>query len=495
MFVNKIDAKFFLKTRDVLKHICKGSPTCCSTPEILRENFSFAPLALDEEGTQSFVGILGYKKDSNLKLVFKFSRDCDNVVAHEYDVLRQVDKISKTVPHFARVYGLVDLLGPLDIEDAREMYTSEKREVSRGVLLTEFIHNWGTMYDFMETCSQAEALSLITQVLFSIRALKKARIAHNDLHCGNILVRKCNPEFVLKYIFGDTSELVPTRGVIATIIDFGHGRCEPSDKSALLGSLEFSHYGLNCDIFSPTIDHTRFFSAVRSDCKYRFPKLYNWCNTLLDKIPKIQKESGWDSFCKKAGAVEVAERVYKEFKGGAYATNLFRTITWIHSLQLLIVRPVQNMGSSADVSVFEPFLSHWKKFEQGISSLAELNEVFRLLVLAVKMWREELLGAEPNVGAKIEQTFLEGYSRLIKFHCPKVDYEEMAVSLLAGASFVETSYYKHFQKLERLKPARSGPVFEDNSDDIIWASFKLKFKHKLACADSGSSPPPLEVYI
>lgn len=479
MFVNKIDASFFSKTRETLRRICKGSPSSCGELDVIRNNFSATILPIDEEGTQSLVGLLTFRKNSTIKLVYKISRDCDNIIAHEYEVLRKVDVLARKVPHFGRIYGLIMVDGPLEVKSVVDAFSTEKRELCRPVLLTEYIHNWGTLYDYMENCTELEALSLIAQVLISIRELRSLRIAHNDLHCGNVLVRKCKPDYILSYSIDGREERIPSFGVVATIIDFGHGRCEPDAETALLGSLEFSHYGLYCDAFSPSIDYVRFISAIRHESKDRFNRIYNWCNSMLSGVVHIKKDSGWDSFYKNSGTTEVCKVFYTRYRYGILQTKLMETLTWIHSIQLLITRPIQNI-ESRDITLIEPFLKNWREFEKGISAQQELNYVFKILVLAVKMWRTEILAGDNDAPAKVEQTFLEQYNKLIKFYCPNVDYEEISLSLLASAGVIETLYYDHFEKLNKYRPARTGPLFSKSKiDNIVWDNFKLKFRNQL----------------
>ncbi len=474
MFVKPSDLWFFLRTKEVLNSLCGGTPTGCADYKKFYDFFEVEPF--DSCDTQSFVGLLCYKRNMNLILVYKISQDEDNAIAHEYEILRQLQCATRKFPHFVRLYGLIKCPGFVPLVPLQTLQPTEPTAY-RNLLLLENIHHLYNFEKFMDNKEPiGEILSLISQVFVSIRMMRLLQITHNDLHCQNILIRSCAKNVVFKYnILGQETITIPSFGNVAVIIDFGMGRCQPSDdKTPLLGTIHFSHLGYHMDSFSPAVDYVRFLSAVRIICQKTFPQIAKWCSTILRPIKSIDRAIGWDTFTKVSGAEMFNKKIASHFRN----ILLVDDTIWIENLQLLINRPLENM-EELDINVFRDFFRNWRQFETRIGQLPELNYLFRSLIISIKLWRADYLQQDEKAVERIKQDFLHSYENVIKFHCPQVDYDAMICSLLLGASYLEGFYYRYFESLKLKVPKRGGPLMWENRDEAIWKSFVAEFKDQL----------------
>lgn len=474
MFLNVSELWFFKRTKDVLAHVCNGSPSSCKNYNKFYDAFKIKRRKDDDDSRQSYVGFLQYKKNPNILIMYKISRDEDNVVMHEYEILRQLDRAARLCPHFVRVYGLANYAGGIVIEPPKTLCEAEG--VERKILLLEYIHHLSNLENFIcadssESARFSSILSLIAQVLIAIRITRALQITHNDLHCQNILVRECDERIVFKYILRDKELILPSFGNTAVIIDYGMGRAPAAPQTPLLGSFQFTQYGYYMDTFSPAVDYVRFLSAIRTVCSTKHKQIARWCSQFLKPLKGIDVENGWDNFTSKSAVDLFDAKISRAFKD----ITLLDDTVWIENLQLLINRPLQPM-EARDIGVFEPFFNNWRKFEARIASEHELNYLFKCLCEAIKLWRSNYLSREALVVERIKYDFLQRYEKVIKFHCPAdINYEDMICSLLMGAQFLEGFYYDHLVMLRNKRPTRKGALSRPNCDDDIWGSFMDTF--------------------
>ncbi len=465
MFINASDYRFFKRVAKVLRGMKVNGE--------IQSQFSVCPVS--EKTTQGHVGILSLKKNPHLKLVYKISKEEDTVVLHEYEILHQLERAAIACPHFVKLHGLAKYSSPVRISPiSNEAAPSGSVCVERDILFMEFVRNSGSLANFLERegkVDPAAVLSLIAQVILSLGIIHSLGITHNDIHCDNILVQKCSPNTSLKYVFKNREISIPTFGNIAVLIDFGLGRSAPKsgEESPLLGSFYFTHLGFHTDLFSPNTDFVRFLCNLRKLTSERFPKIGKWCSRLLMGMRGIDRSIGWDLTKSESPIEAFCGKVAKTFPG----VFLLKKMVWAENLQALVSRPVQNMD--ADVRVLASFFENWKKFEERIRSLHELNYLFKSLVFSVKLWKEDYLRQDPAAVKRIEISFLEKYEKAIKFHCPAVDYDNMVSSLILGAAYLEGFFFRHLEALRAKLPKRAGKLAKQDCDEEVWKSFEKNF--------------------
>lgn len=467
MFIKTSDKWFFIRTKSILKQVCNGSPTICRDYSKFCNMFELENF--DNNNTQSFVGILNYKKNPNVFIVYKISKEENNVIVNEYDVLRQLDIVASRCPHFVRVYGLASYFSEVVIRPITKLQDPSPTSVERKVLLLEYIASTGSFYEILQYATLAEVIALVAQVLIAIRLMRALKITHNDLHTDNILIKKCAPNTSIRYVFRNKEIMVPTYGYCAVLIDFGLGRPDIEPNMPLLGDFNFTHYGFHADKFSPYVDYVRFLSNLKTCTGGKFSALNKWCSKLLKPIKGIDS-NGWDNFTKGS----VIEQFHLKISNIHRGVKLFESYSWIDNLQLLIQRPIQNM-ETYDISVFEAFIDNWRKFEERISSIDELNYLFKCLVTSVKLWRDDYLNQDPYALERIKQDFLKHYEGVVKFHCPSVNYEDMICSLILSASYLEGYYYSKIALMESKTPRRSGILAKESCDEDLWRNFISTF--------------------
>lgn len=83
----------------------------------------------------------------------------------------------------------------------------------------------GGIEDFFKIISKPydsdDHLNMLIQLFCTVYSLGKIGISHNDLHYKNIMIKKISSNIELKYIIDHQLIIVPNRGFMIKIIDFG----------------------------------------------------------------------------------------------------------------------------------------------------------------------------------------------------------------------------------------------------------------------------------
>lgn len=92
---------------------------------------------------------------------------------------------------------------------------------------------------FCKSCSPKDFLMYYLQIMLALcTAQSECGFSHNDLHCGNVMLRKVNKSnFYLEYPWDNKNIYILSKGYVATIIDFGRSHIQ----IALDGKTE--HFG------------------------------------------------------------------------------------------------------------------------------------------------------------------------------------------------------------------------------------------------------------
>nr|QXT57788.1 putative phosphotransferase [Rhinella marina erythrocytic-like virus] len=128
---------------------------------------------------------------------------------------------------FKRITNILDLSYLVETEASRRMkYCNQIYSVLGTInyngslhIVSEYVSG-DNFANLINTLSEFQLFSIICQVLLIIYLYNIAGISHNDLHCGNIRVKKTNTQYI-KYLCGDREYIIPTYGYKAVIIDFG----------------------------------------------------------------------------------------------------------------------------------------------------------------------------------------------------------------------------------------------------------------------------------
>lgn len=404
-------------------------------------------------GKQGYVGILRHPHNKSLSCLYKISKVDDNVVEHEYKILKGLERLAQYCPHFHKAYGVVPFDSNLVYGSNPLDHNTNSKVVRREMLLMQYIKS---KYDFADMILDEDIkdeciINIMKQIILCIQMAQQYQFTHYDLHTENILIRSCNPHMHLLYLIDeDTQFLTPTFGYVPNIIDFGFSYCDVPNNT-LTCTLVHTQQGFTSSRFDPYSDIKLFFiSTVDDICREELrkgitPKLKNIARNVFSGM-NVQWSSGWDN-SKQITPVKIIHELVREY---VKPSVLFgKTDLWFDTIQLLIQLPLSPLPYHDMEKCFTSFIEEFVKFEERIVSKTLLNYILKILVRYVATYRASYLkGGEESSWAilEIKRHFLEEYTQLVNYHVPSVDYEKMVCSLLMIAECLEGLFHEYLQK-------------------------------------------------
>lgn len=170
-------------------------------------------------------------------IVFKtksiYNSDEENSV-HELFIGLILNALKKDIPNFVFTYGAINCSIPIDPNSSIFTYCKNSEEQSLYIML-ENINSSITLRNYIKSgCNLQEFLNVFMQILYSLHhANKNYDFTHYDLHSANVLIRKYNNYFAIKYETEYGIEYLKTN-ILATIIDYGFSHIYYKNK----------HYGV-----------------------------------------------------------------------------------------------------------------------------------------------------------------------------------------------------------------------------------------------------------
>ena len=255
-------------------------------------------------------GIVGLCKIDSKQYVFKVSKYYDNTVLSEYTVMSYLNCMYAICPHFVRCYGSTRRLMDLhyktfknkDYNLLQPPATASSKRVGVDMLVMEYIKG-DKLFEFIEDVQRPFHLifSLIKQTLAAIMlAQMKTSFTHYDLHSDNIIIRECDPNSVMLYIFDSDLQLcVPTYGHYPVIIDYGVSYCKQSCNTPVYSTLSNTDIGFTPTVFDRFYDARLLLISTLDDfkrCRRTSPETQLAHNVLhhIWGTMDIDWKSGWD---------------------------------------------------------------------------------------------------------------------------------------------------------------------------------------------------------
>lgn len=406
----------------------------------------------DMGGKQGYVGLLFHPHNKNLCCLYKISKVDDNLVEHEYKIIKSLEELANYCPHFHKVYGMLPFDCNIHYENLPLNYNKKSKIVKRNMLLMQHIQH---KYDFHgmikdEKVDDNIIINVLKQVIIAVEMSQFYKFTHYDLHTENILIRNCNPNMHFLYLFEDKTILIPTYGYIPNIIDFGYSYCE-TENNDLTCTLVHTQYGFTSTRYDPYADIKLFFvSTVDDISKYNSrkkiqKKLSNICRNIFSGM-NIQWSSGWDN-SKLVSPITILTEMIKEYIKPSVLFS--KSDLWFDTVQELINLPLSPMPYHELEKCFTGFIEEFVKFEERILSKTLLNYILKIFVKYVKQYRSSYIqSGEESEWAVIEikKQFLEEYTQIINYHVPHINYEKMICSLLLMTQCMEGLFYDTLQK-------------------------------------------------
>lgn len=417
------------------------------------------PLAKDNAppmttGKQGYVGILQHPHNKALTCVYKVSRTDDNLVQHEYNILKALEPLALYCPHVHRVYGVIQFECNVHFEHDSPLECSPRsKTITRPMLLMQHVSHKHNLHQIIEDLQVKDdvVVHALKQVFLALHLAQAFHFTHYDLHTENILMRPCNPNMQLLYVLdAHTAFLVPTCGYIVNLIDFGFAYCK-QPHNTLTCTLVHTQQGFTSDRFDACSDLKLFFVSTthdvqREDHRRKMgEKLGNITRNVFGGM-NLNWSSGWDN-SKTVNPVQLVHELVKDY---VRSSALFsKSDLWFDTVQQLIELPLRPLPYHDLERSCRGFVEEFSKFEERIASKTLLNCVLRIFVKHVRTYRDAYVKeGEEAVWATLEikKHFLEEYTELVHYHVPSLDYDKMICSLLLMTHCIEGLYHDMMEK-------------------------------------------------
>lgn len=406
-------------------------------------------------GKQGWSGILAHPHNKKMCCLYKVSKEDDNLVEHEKNILEGLETLSSYCPHFHKMYGIIPFECNVRLDDKPLLLCKKKKKIVREMLIMQYINNRSNFRELIEdeelNVKDDVVINIMKQIYLIIEMCKDYKFTHYDLHTENILIRDCNPNSFILYIIHNKLYFLPTWGFIPNVIDFGFSYI--GKPMPLTCTLVHTKHGFTSSRFDPYSDLKLFTISIVDDLsraedirKELYNKMSNICRNIFEGM-NIQWSSGWDN-SKIIDPVTLLHELVKEYVKNC---SLFYNLNiWIDSIQQLINLPISPLPYHELETSCKTFVGEFVKFEERISSKTLLNYVLRIFVKYVKQYRGSYISSNPDESKwavlEIKRNFLEEYTQIIKYHLPDIDYEKMICSILLLAQCMEGLFYEQLQK-------------------------------------------------
>lgn len=421
-----------------------------------------------KNGKQGYSGIFTHPINKNLCCLYKISREDDNLIEHEYSILKKLEQISSYCLHFHKAYGIIKFDCNIILSGDPLQISSKHKVIERDMLLMQYINNRCSFRELMENSKIKDdvIINIMKQIFLIIEMYQDYEFTHYDLHSENILIRDCNPNTFILYVIHKKLYLIPTLGFIPNIIDFGFSYCKPKpnkpegcneEPHGLTGTLMSTKEGYTTSRFSKYTDLKLFFISVVDDLSRTiereniYNKLYNICRNIFSGM-NVQWNSGWDN-SKIIDPITFIHELIKDYV--KKSVLLYNSTLWFDSLQQLINLPLSPLPYHELETAFQNFVEEFIKFEERISSKTLLIYIFRILIKYIKKYRNSYISLDIEESKwavlEIKKCFLEDYTQIIKYHIPDISWEKIICSLLLIAQCLEGLFYEHLEKIYKEK--------------------------------------------
>lgn len=452
-----------------------NTPNFDEIKEIVQKNLS---LPFDEwlefvcffknGGKQGVAGILKIK-NTDFKLVFKYSQNFNYLVRHEYSALTALEALSYT-PNFCRAYGMISCKINTEHKNTNP-FSGTNICFLRDVLLMEYIENTTKFFNYIdsEKIDNNKIYSLVKQVLFCVKLFHSITFTHYDLHTCNIMVKKCDKDLVFLYKDGDNYFSVPSHGVYPIIIDYGYSFSKTMNGNWKWQSMSFTEAGFISDRFDWLSDPKLFMVSCSFDIKEcRNDELSKRFRKTVKKILsplEIEWDSGWDCSTDRS-ALDYVEKMLD----GLNTSSVFYeeySLACLDIISSLIVLPIKPQKYTYLDESFKGFIEEFTKIEKQIGINHYRMYILQKIVdFARDISQDYVNGDRLNTIRYFRENILKVVDGLVRYCILEIDYEKMFYSLFVLARCMEGIFYDSMKNKVRSKKIENKRMKEKNIEQI-----------------------------
>ena len=469
-----------------------------------------------EQGAQGLTGILTF---NDIPLVFKIGKDIDHNISNEATILKKINDFDnthivnyiyhKTIPITDILFDICSYnLCETDSETDTNIESSKTSTIKntdpfsyigsalpREILLLEHISGV-EFYDFIKSINCIEQfkqfISIIKQLFYFILTVqKKCKYTHYDLHPSNILIEKCDDE----YIMYDNNHRVKTYGVKARIIDSGFAHIEQNEKSFITHNIDNYKYGFTCNKFDPLADYhilllTTAYRLERNEWSHTIKNKYiNQVQRMFQGVPYYRRR-GWKilsndileliiSLCDES-ITKKNENTLLHEDPNLFITNINYLIP-LHFNQMKI----KKKSSSSKILGITDFLGEFSKLDNTFNDTP-------LCFVMLKSWCECLAKDEeyltllsqdgvnitisPKFTERVKKDFLSCiYDYYPEIKMPTLSYTKLIQSSILMAKCIIANYNLWINENDvEINTIYSGLKYNTPQDYINWINYNFQ---------------------
>jgi hypothetical protein len=406
-----------------------------------------------KQGIQCNVGFAYFTHlDKQYKCIYKLSLHTDYSIEHEALIYKDVQTLKS--PFFCRMIAIKSVdINPLDKDNP---FSPTLRPLKTNILFIEYLKTKPLHAVYTKLTGSDIYYILLHTLCILCVAHKNIEFNHNDIHGGNICVKKCSKNTSILYNINNHKFLVPTNGFYPVLIDYGMSHSSITNQSNIFSTLDFYHkgtcpmipnilYDINYCIVSFTqyimrreiLAGERFSLNISNSDRFTIP------NTSLDySIPTIIKS------------------ILKKDTLTPFISNNFSSC--LNIIKRLIISPVET-GNYEDLDeIFKMFIFEWNKIEVQFISTVYLEWILKFIVDFINIYRSDYITSDEYY-RKILQESLKGnlqkyISSIANFTSViTISFKNMIESLIMISTRLEYILYTIFNNC----------ISNNSTDDVI----------------------------
>jgi len=400
------------------------------------------------QGKQGIAGLVSVGEHT---LAFKMSQYINHIIIHESFIMDALTNLRNFCPHFCKNVAICNV--PVNgnyrkIPNPFEV--SSKHSITTDTLLMEYIDG-KKLYTMIKDPNVSDNIifSAIKQLLFGISvAQEKIEFTHYDLHSCNVLMKKCNPNYVSLYVLDkDNQFCVPTFGYCPTIIDFGFSYSNNLTNGPIFSSLAHTDVGFMTNQFDPIADPKLLLVSISEEIKrYRSSSTATVFRNIVRNIFScldIDWESGWDNY-EIPGA---ADHILEEIEKITVQSNIFNKYPHycIDIIQTLITLPLEKLSKNDLEISYSIMVNEFYKIEKELSSSIYHIYIFKKIVDSARKVKQMYhSGTDGRIEAvrTFKADVLDVMRSVADFCSPKnIHYEKLLCSLYCFANASQRILY------------------------------------------------------
>jgi len=312
-------------------------------------------------------GIVGYSKitfpcvDTKCqRIIYKIGNNMNRNLIHENLVLESLNNMKEYCPHFVYCFG--KKLLNINEDFMYEPFTNEietddiTNTIPREIIYLEELDKY-PVYKFIKNADKNNICSQLLQLLMALEiSQNQCSLTHYDLHMGNILIQKCNPDTLFMYKINGQVYCVPTYGYYPVIIDTGISYSDNLNGNQMCSNTDSYDYGFQSTLFDKLNDSHHLLLSIfyeieiRNDC---FDTMSTKIKKLFRHLPVLTR-SGWKKL-----PFDITDIVLDRLRECSNYKDLilFREYKqdMLELLNGLITLPLQDYGDG-DLNCFSDFI-------------------------------------------------------------------------------------------------------------------------------------------